>query len=369
MIRFNRRDFLRTSLFGGVAAATLPSYAMNVLAEQTKVSVDTTSRVSLVTGADRADMAFRALQPFSKEIAQAIGNKRILIKPNLVSTVIQLSATHKETIEGILEFLKSIKKLDDVIICESAADGPAMGAYDNYGFIPVASKYNVKLFDLDEGPTQMLYMVNELSFHPMPCRMSSMLMDRNNFVISVARMKAHDRILCTLSLKNVVVGAPIKDPGFGSGRNRVAGTVNHKPAVHGNGFRAINFNLFNTAYHIRPDLAFIDGYDGMEGNGPTGGTPVEHRVCVAGLDWLAVDRVGVELMGMDPANLGYLNFCADAGMGEYDLSKIEVVGEKVTDHIRKYAMNRNFDLQMTWKIPLRDRPEPFMPPREAPPQI
>ena len=56
---------------------------------------------------------------------------------------------------------------------------------------------------------------------------------------------------------------------------------------------------------LHPHLAVIDGFEGMEGNGPNDGTPVDHRVCIAGLDWLAADRVGIELMGIDFANVGY----------------------------------------------------------------
>ena len=63
-------------------------------------------------------------------------------------------------------------------------------------------------------------------------------------------------------------------------------------------------------------LAVIDGFEGMEGNGPVGGTPIDHRVCVASPDWLAADRVAVELMGIDYAKVGYLNFCANAGLGQ-----------------------------------------------------
>jgi uncharacterized protein (DUF362 family) len=302
-------------------------------------------------------MAFRALQPFSKEIAQAVGDKQIVIKPNLVSATIQLSATHKETIEGILEFYKSIGKLENVVIGESAADGPTRIAYDNYGFIPVAEKYKVKLIDLDDHPSQPLYVMDELDLRPKPVRMSSLVATRNNFVMSVARMKTHDRIVATLTFKNLAVGAPIKDPGFGFGRGRVAGTRSDKAIVHGNGFRGINFNLFNIAFNIRPDLSFIDGYDGMEGDGPTNGTLIDHRVCVAGLDWLSVDRIGLELMGVDPAKIGYMNFCANAGLGQYDINKIEIVGEKVADHIKAYKMSRNIEKQLQWMIPLRERGE------------
>jgi len=222
MNMFNRRDFIRASLFGGVTAAALPSLILQSSTVQAAIKTTTgmmDSRVSLVTGNNRADMAFRTLQPFAKEIAQAVGKKRIVLKPNFVSSSNQLSATHCETIEGILEFFKSIKKIENVVIAESPADGPTKVAYDNYKFIPVAEKYKVRLVDLDETPIQLIYLIDEIDFRPKPVRVSSYLMDRNNYVVSVARMKTHDRIIATLSLKNIVVGAPIKDIGFVSGRN------------------------------------------------------------------------------------------------------------------------------------------------------
>ncbi|MGB2609311.1 MAG: hypothetical protein WBC80_10065, partial [Isosphaeraceae bacterium] len=41
-----------------------------------------------------------------------------------------------------------------------------------------------------------------------------LLLDRGNFVISVAKIKTHDRVVATSSLKNIVVGAPVKDLSF-----------------------------------------------------------------------------------------------------------------------------------------------------------
>jgi len=56
---------------------------------------------------------------------------------------------------------------------------------------------------------------------------------------------------------------------------------------------AVNFNMANLAQRLHPDLAVIDGYEGMEGNGPTLGTPVEHRfVLQASTGWLPT---GLEL--------------------------------------------------------------------------
>jgi len=53
----------------------------------------------------------------------------------------------------------------------------------------------------------------------------------------------------------------------------------------------------------------------------------------------------------------YLTFCADAGMGQFDINKINVTGEKLSDHIRTYKMSRNIEKQLQWQIPLKERAE------------
>ena len=102
---------------------------------------------------------------------------------------------------------------------------------------------------------------------------------------------------------------------------------------------------------MHPHLAIIDGFEGMEGNGPIGGTPVDHRVCVAGTDWLAADRVGIELMGIDFAKVGYLNYCSQAGLGETDLKRIEVVVEPIARHVKTYKLANNVEQQLQWMKP------------------
>ena len=103
MTAYTRRNFLKTSVIGGVAATFVrPFDAFSITGKQESSG----SRVSLTTGNNRADMAFRALQPFSKEIARSIGKRRVILKPNNVNTNVQLASTHVDTLEGILEFLK-----------------------------------------------------------------------------------------------------------------------------------------------------------------------------------------------------------------------------------------------------------------------
>jgi len=54
--------------------------------------------------------------------------------------------------------------------------------------------------------------------------------------------------------------------------------------MHSGGSRWLHYNMFLVANTARPDFTIIDGVEGMEGNGPIGGTPVDHRIALAGFD-------------------------------------------------------------------------------------
>ena len=305
------------------------------------------TKVALTTGDHRADLVFRALKPFSEQIKRDIGKRRVILKPNNVIIHRQLAATHVDTLEGVLEFLKSIGITQNILIAESAANGPTLDGFDNYGYMKLAAKYpGVQLIDLDYQPVENIYVADEKDIKPHAVRFSSVLLDKNSYIVSVARMKTHDRVIATLSLKNIVVGAPIKDPGYTWSSARKPGTKNDKSLIHGSGFKGVNYNLFMLSQMLHPHLAIIDGFEGMEGNGPNDGDPVDHRICLAGLDWLATDRTGIELMGIDYSKVAYLNYCAQAGLGVGDLDKIEIIGEPLAKHKKTYKLNDNIDKQI-----------------------
>jgi len=358
MKHYNRRDFIRSSLIGGAAISFLKPF--EIIGSSNFIETQGTS-VSISAGDDRADMVFRALKPFSKQIKQAIGNRRVVLKPNNVLIYVPLACTHVESLEGILEFLKSINKINNAIIAESSASGSTLEGFDNYGYYSLLSKYPVKLVDLDDEPFEIMYVLNERDFKPYRIKVSRVILDQEAYVVSVARMKTHNTVGATLSLKNIVFGSPIKDHGFTlynedirfseKAKESLAGSVSYKRLIHGSGFHAINFNMASLAQRLHPDLAIIDGHTGMEHNGPTLGTPVDHRVCVVSQDWLSADRVGAELMGIDFSKIGYLNHCSSMGLGNADLSKIEIIGERLEDHIKQYKLPDNFEKQLEWMKP------------------
>ena len=348
----NRRTFIKDSvatgvgLVAGLRAATLGGMAR---ADYDPTSIAAT--VGITKGPDRADNAFRSLQLFKKEIAAAIGNKRVVIKVNFVANQ-TWAYTRMQHTEGILEFLRSIGKRD-VVIAESSATGNTMDCFDYCGYWPLSKKYPVKFMDLNQEGFSYgdiwLY-GSAADSRQRRIRICRTYLNPNNFVISATPLKTHNTVLVTLSAKNIGMSAPFIDIGFNWGQS---GAVREKWWMHGQSggssyppgdFQALNDNVYRmlTIYGIRPHLAVLDGYQGIEHNGPHAGTgiAVPQQLAVASLDWLAADRVGLTLMGanvnvtLNHAPDGYpmpypavLNYCWQAGLGEWDDRKIQVIGD------------------------------------------
>ncbi len=281
------------------------------------------SSVGLVKGSDRRDNIYRSLKLIEDQVFSALGDKQILIKPNFVQTSVPLAATHADAIRGILDFLAPHYK-KEVIIGEAAAtkEGTFAG-YKNYGYQKLAKDYKVKLVDLNLGGYQYRYTIGEKNA-PVPIRICSSFLDPNLYIISAAVLKTHGFASVTLSLKNMLLAAPINDY-----------TTSDKSQMHrgphGELDDVIHFNMFHMAQEVFPDLAVIDGFTGMEGDGPSRGTPVDSRVAIASADPVAADTLGARAMGFDARKILYLASMADAGMGQGNLGKINILGSRLSD--------------------------------------
>jgi uncharacterized protein (DUF362 family) len=94
----------------------------------------------------------------------------------------------------------------------------------------------------------------------------------------------------------------------------------------------------------------------MEGNGPASGLPVSSRVAIASTDYIAADRVGLEVMGISPEWVGYLNYCAQCGLGQYDLAQIDIRGSQLSKAIKKYQLHEDIERELQWMGPMTELP-------------
>jgi uncharacterized protein (DUF362 family) len=315
---------------------------------------NTRSAVSLIKGENRRKNAFDALMAIDDQIRPALKRKKyVVIKPNNVSTVNQLAATHADAMHGILDYLDRAQFKGPVFIAESSA-GETMQGFENFHYDRLAAErrsQKVTLVDLNaEAKYKVIHLLN-YDIHTIPVRLAARLMDPDAFVICSAMLKTHNTVVATLSIKNMALGAPIHSAPKETPR------WNDKRKYH-NGVRQTHYNMFLTAQALKPfwGATLIDGYEGMEGNGPSSGTPVPSRVAIASTDFVAADRVGVESMGINADWIGYLQFCSMFGIGQYDINKIDVRGEKIASIQRKYGMHKDIERELQWMGPIQDLP-------------
>ncbi len=86
----------------------------------------------------------------------------------------------------------------------------------------------------------------------------------------------------------------------------------------------------------RISVTLLDATTAVEGMGPAAGTEIEMGLLAASADIVAVDSVACYLAGIDPSEVRLIRDCAQAGLGEMDLSRIRVAGEDPARHRRRF---------------------------------
>jgi len=311
------------------------------------------STVAVVHGDERRKNVHDALVAIDKQILPGLKSKKyVVIKPNNVNTVNQLAATHADALRGILDYLAPRFK-GPIKIAEASA-GETHQGFENFKYPALVQEYarqKVSLVDLNEDGRFEIVSLLDGDMHPIPARIAKMLVDPDAFVISSAMLKTHNTVIATLSVKNMVLGAPLHQAPKETPR------WNEKRKYHF-GIRQTHYNMLLTAQRLQPHwgLALIDGYEGMEGNGPSSGTPISSRIAIASTDFIAADRVGAEAMSVNPDWLGYLKYCGELGLGQYDLSKIDVLGASLADVKKPYRMHADIELELQWQGPMTELP-------------
>jgi uncharacterized protein (DUF362 family) len=309
------------------------------------------STVAIINGEDRRKNAYNALKAIDKDLKAKLQTKKyVVIKPNFVNTQNQLAASHPDCMRGILDYLSESFK-GPVVIAEASAGDTRQG-FDNFKYGALTSEYSkqqLKLIDLNDEAKFERVALLDTDLHIVPCRIAARLVDPEAFVISSAVMKTHNTVIASLSIKNMVLGAPLHQA------NSETPRWNEKRKFHV-GLRQTHYNMMVTAQRLNWGASLIDGFEGMEGNGPNSGTPVPSRIAVASVDYVAADRIAAETMGIDPEWLGYLKYCGQLGLGQFDGGMIDVIGAKVADVKKPYRMHPDIERELKWQGPLTELP-------------
>jgi uncharacterized protein (DUF362 family) len=297
-------------------------------------------RVSLIKGNDRADNIRKALRLIDSDIDLST-KSNVFIKVNFVSASNQLAATHVDAVRSLLEFLRERYK-GKITIGESS-EVPAIEAYRRFGYLDLVKDFNVDLVDLSEGDWVPVE-VYDSSLHPMKLRYSKQIAE-SDFRIVIGPPKTHDVVVVTLSIKNLAMGGlyfKIRPGMSGPPGDSDKHKMHQGHAVH-------NLNLYLLARGYPPDLSIIDGYLGMDGNGPLFGNPVKWGVAIASRDPVAADCLAAHLMGFPLTDTGYLWYCNKKGLGIGDTNQLDIVGAALKECYQQFTPPPDYAAQKRWR--------------------
>ena len=293
-----------------------------------------TARVALVKGNDRYGNVVRALDMIVDCIDPAdIEGRRVLIKPNLVSALNPLAATHVDAVRAVVDVIRRFSP-GSLVIAEATSNGSTADAYRRFGYDRLEG---VELVDVNRDEYDTMR-IQTLEGGERGIKVSKTVLE-SDYVVSVARAKTHDHVFCTLTLKNMMGSVAHADHVWMHGAEEEP-TSPVDNAIRGN-YVLIN-NLVAVAEKVGVDLGVVDGFVGMEGNGPVDGTPKYLGVAAAGFDFVAVDAVMASVMGFDPRMKGDTYLADERGLGVGDLDRIEVIGEDIEGARRRFRPHSNY---------------------------
>lgn len=101
----------------------------------------------------------------------------------------------------------------------------------------------------------------------------------------------------------------------------------------------------------KPCLSIIDGVVGMEGSGPTAGSPVQSSVIFASESPYDIDVVGAYLIGIKPESVPTVRRSMERGLTAGSIGDIRIVGDRVDKYRKSYKMPPARTENFSEKIP------------------
>ncbi len=259
-----------------------------------------------------------AVKPALEEAVNAVNGldfvmpgMKIIIKPNLVSFKKPDAAatTHPALLEALVEMLLS--RGADVTIGDSPG-GPhslpllnrvyaatGMDRVEKLG-AKLNRNMNEKTVDFPEGKVLKNFTYTEY-------------LDEADAIIDFCKLKSHGMLGMSAAVKNL----------FGT----IPGLK--KPEVHYKFQNDAEFAdmLVDLNEYFKPRLAICDAVVGMEGNGPTAGTPRQIGAIIASKSTYYADVVGAELIGMNIDGLPTLQAAYERGFAPASSKNLRVYGD------------------------------------------
>ncbi len=233
---------------------------------------------------------------------------RVLLKPNLLTAArpTKECTTRPEIIYCVAKMVQAAGGMP--FLGDSPAFGTAHGVAKANGLLEIAEELNIPIVEFHG----QRYQSAETSSDFQHLRLSKEAMNAD-VVINLPKIKSHVQLTLTMGVKNL----------FGCVPGKMKAWWHMEAGKDVNKFARM---LVATAEMIAPSLTIMDGIIGHEGNGPAQGEPRFLGMLGASTDVFALDRVVVEILGVDPVQIPTIR------AGKYqNLDQISLLGASIQD--------------------------------------
>jgi uncharacterized protein (DUF362 family) len=269
--------------------------------------------VALAAGGDRLANVAGALAGIDYQVDWG-SYRRIIVKPNFTSVSNQVAATHVDAVRALLGHVR--QRFDgEIWLIEGGGGAVPLVGFRAFGYTDLVREFGVELHEIGEAESVAVE-VRDHALRPLQVR-ADRRMAESEFTISICPPKVHNAVIFTGALKNVLMGSLIVDRGKAgwlvarayrranrhlrrlspswwpdhvllvpvfARRSRLLSDAGLRLLLSLNpgdsrmlmhqSIPVLNLNLYLLARRLRPHLSVVDGYEGMEGDGPLHGTPV-----------------------------------------------------------------------------------------------
>jgi uncharacterized protein (DUF362 family)/Pyruvate/2-oxoacid:ferredoxin oxidoreductase delta subunit len=251
----------------------------------------------------------KALDPFGGMAAFVKPGDRVLIKPNLLS-----ARSPEKRITTDPEVVRAVAILvaqagGKAFIGDSPAIEPFRRVAFKTGMEEVAREVGVDLLELTQptrvrAPEGTVFKNLELAFQVLDA----------DVVINLPKLKTHSQMLLTLGVKNL----------FGTVVAQRKAEWHFMAGVDRDVFASLLLDIYQV---VKPALTILDGVWGMEGHGPSNGSPRAFGLIAAAEDAVALDVGICRLLRVPLETFPVYRSAKMRGIGETDPSRIAFEGD------------------------------------------
>jgi len=299
-----RRDFIRKTVSAGIFTGT--ALSLGGYGKIFANSVGSALPYDLVAVKDgepdkMLDKALQALGGIQKFVKKG---QTVVVKPNIGWDVTpdRAANTNPILVKRIVEHCMTAGA-KEVYIFDNTCD-KWTSCYKNSGIEKAAKDAGAKVAPgHSESYYQQVTVANGKNLKD--AKVHELILDSDVF-INVPVLKSHGSAKLTISMKNLM------------------GIVWDRRFWHRNN---LNQCIADFSTFRKPDLNIVDAYNVMTKNGPRGVSKADvlkMQYLIVSDDMVAADAAAAKIFGMEPEDVKYIQIANDMGIGQMDLSKLNI---------------------------------------------